>query len=241
MHEIPLKVQKYILFVTVFEVYTQSIMKSILVKRILDMEKQLFTVLFFGKTGAGKSSTLNAMFNFNLDVGAAVAVTKMPNPTCLTSPNYDLFHHKQIQVVDMPGIGESIEADEHYLPFYEEWIPKTDSLVWVTQADTRAYKRDQIFLLKLLPLFHPSLNFTIALNKIDYLGVDEAEKCFDTISKQPSQDQLNKLPEKIADVYQVFNSIIEDKIDFKLEQIIPYTSFYGWGLDVLKKQILTQR
>lgn len=205
------------------------------------MENKIFTVLFFGKTGAGKSSTLNEMFDFNLDVGAAVAVTKVPKPICLTSPDYDLLHHKQIQVVDIPGIGESIEADEYYLPFYEEWIPKTDSLVWVTQADTRAYKRDQIFLLKLLPLFHPSLNFTIALNKIDYLGVNEDEKGFDTTSKQPSQDQLNRLPEKIADVYQVFDSIIEGTVDFKPEQIIPYTSFYGWGLDALKQQILTRR
>ncbi|MEK7991114.1 MAG: GTPase [Thiotrichaceae bacterium] len=205
------------------------------------MENQPFTVLFFGKTGAGKSSTLNSMFNFNLDVGAAVAVTKVPKPICLTSLDYDLLHHKQIQVVDIPGIGESIEADEYYLPFYKEWIPKTDSLVWVTQADTRAYKRDQIFLLKLLPLFHPSLNFTIALNKIDYFGVNEDEKGFDTSSKQPSQDQLNRLPEKIADVYQVFDSIIEGKVDFKPEQVIPYTSFYGWGLDALKQKILTRR
>lgn len=205
------------------------------------LEREIFTIVFFGKTGAGKSSTLNVMFDFNLDVGAAVAVTKMPNPTCLTSPDYDLLHHKQIQVVDMPGIGESIEADEYYLPFYEEWIPKTDSLVWVTQADTRAYKRDQIFLLKLLPLFHPSLNFIVALNKIDYLGVNEDEKGFDATLKQPSQDQLKRLPEKIADVYQAFNSAIENKIDFKQEQIIPYTSFYSWGLDALKKQILTRR
>jgi predicted GTPase len=140
----------------------------------------------------------------------------------------------------MPGIGESLSADEAYLPFYKEWIPKTDSLVWVTQADTRAYKRDQIFLLKLSPLFSPSLFLTIALNKIDYLGIDEGQKPFNIEEGIPSEDQLKRLPEKIDDIYNIFSSVVSQHLTFEKHQIIPYTSIYEWGLQDLKTKILTR-
>jgi predicted GTPase len=205
------------------------------------MTDDLFTVLFFGKTGAGKSSTLNALFNFNLSVGHAEACTKVPSVQCLAKSQLDLFQHEQIRVIDMPGIAESIEADKVYLPFYEEWIPKVHSLVWVTQADTRAYKQDEIFLSKLIPLFQPNLNFTVALNKIDYLGVDENAIGFDKELKQPSQAQLKEIPIKVSDVYGIFKNVIKDTIIFEQDQIVPYSSFYQWGLDSLKSLMLMRR
>jgi predicted GTPase len=140
----------------------------------------------------------------------------------------------------MPGIGESLSADEAYLSFYEEWIPQADSLVWVTQADTRAYKRDQIFLLKLSPLFRPSLFLTIALNKIDYLGVDEGQQPFNAEQGIPSEDQLKRLPEKIDDIHRIFSTVVDQHLTFEKNQIVPYTSIYGWGLQDLKTKIITR-
>lgn len=200
------------------------------------------TILFFGKCGVGKSSTLNKLFNLNWATDDAVACTKEPQWTYLdlSHPDYSGLSYKQIRVVDMPGIGESLSADETYLPFYKEWIPKTDSLVWVTQADTRAYKRDQIFLLKLSPLFRPSLFLTIALNKIDYLGIDEGQKPFNTDEGIPSEDQLKRLPEKIDDIYSIFSSVVSQHLTFERHQIIPYTSIHEWGLQDLKTKILTR-
>ena len=140
----------------------------------------------------------------------------------------------------MPGIGESLTDDETYMPYYEEWIPQTHSLVWVTQADTRAYKRDEIFLTKLLPLFQPSLFLVVALNKIDCLGVDEGEKPFNVERGEPSEAQLNRISEKIEDVYSIFQGALNGKVGFEKEQIIPHTSVYGWGLDNLKTKIFTR-
>jgi predicted GTPase len=200
------------------------------------------TILFFGKSGVGKSSTLNKLFDLNWATDDAVACTKEPQWTHLdlSHPDYSGLSYKQIRVVDMPGIGESLSADEAYLPFYKEWISKTDSLVWVTQADTRAYKRDQIFLLKLSPLFSPSLFLTIALNKIDYLGIDEGQKPFNIEEGIPSEDQLKRLPEKIDDIYNIFSSVVSQHLTFEKHQIIPYTSIYEWGLQDLKTKILTR-
>lgn len=198
------------------------------------------TVLFFGKTGVGKSSTLNTLFGLNWATDHAVACTKEPQFSYLDSSYYKSFPYKRVRVVDIPGIGESLADDEKYTPYYEEWIPQTDSLVWVTQADTRAYKRDEIFLNKLMPLFHSSLFLIVALNKIDCLGVDEGQKPFNIELKKPSEDQMRQIPEKIDDIYRIFQGSINGKVIFDKTQIIPYSSIYSWGLESLKSKILTR-
>jgi uncharacterized protein len=206
-------------------------------------ENSELTMLFFGKTGVGKSSTLNALFGLNWATDDAVACTKEPQSAYLNPGQYEGLNlpYQKIQVVDMPGIGESVVDDERYMPFYEEWIPRTHSLVWVTQADTRAYKRDEVFLTKLLPLFSSTLLLTIALNKVDYLGVDEGESPFDYQLRKPSKDQLGRLPEKIEDIYGIFKGVIDEKLLFEKQQIVPYTSTYGWGLHDLKRKVLSRR
>lgn len=202
-----------------------------------------FTLLFFGKTGTGKSSTLNTLFGLNMATDNAVACTKEPIVSDISKSALNGLEltYSSIQVVDMPGIGESVSDDEKYLPLYENWIPKTDSLVWVVQADTRAYKRDEIFLLKLMPLFPPSLSITVALNKIDCLGVDDTEEGFDAIRKQPSEAQLESISDKIDDIYRLFKSAIREDIHFCRDRIIPYTSEYGWGVQNLKEKALLLR
>jgi len=201
------------------------------------------TVVVQGKTGAGKSSTNNKLFYLNLATDNAIACTKVPQIIYLDNSHYEHLNlpYKTVRVIDMPGIGEGIQEDKTYMPFYEEWIPQADSLVWVIQADTRAYKRDEIFLLKLAPLFKSSLFLTVALNKIDLLGTDEGEQPFDLELGQPSVAQLKRLPEKVEDLYNIFKGAIGNQICFEKHQIIPYTSEYGWGLAELKTKILTRK
>ncbi len=201
---------------------------------------QIFTVVFFGKAGSGKSSTLNKMFDLELKTDSAMACTKEPEPIILSRTIHKKLPLEQVRVVDMPGIGESLEADKMYMPFYEKWIPLAHSLVWVTQADTRAYKRDQIFLMNLIPLFHSSLFLTIALNKIDCLGVDTGESGFDTNLCEPSPAQLKLVPEKIDNVYSIFQEIIEEHFSFETTDVIPYSAFYNWGIQNLITKILTR-
>lgn len=209
----------------------------------MSLNNQDLTTIVFGKTGVGKSSTLNALFGLSLATDDSIACTKEPQPI-----NIEYSHCKDlilpygnITVVDMPGIGESVDKDEEYMVFYKEWIPKANSLVWITQADTRAYKRDEIFLSKLAPLLNPSILLTVALNKIDCLGVNEDEQPFDNIRGKPSIDQLKQLPEKVEDIYSIFKNAVGDNFFFEKEHIVPYTSMYGWGLQNLKSKILTRR
>lgn len=238
------------------------------------LEKDQLTVVFFGKTGVGKSSTLNALFGLNWDTDHAISCTKKPKfidftvgsrkeVVCfalalliknglhrlsllllkhhLDTWKSDEFPYHKLRVVDLPGIGETPTADRKYMAYYKKWLTQADVLVWITQADTRAYKRDEIFLKKLKPFFKKSLFLILAINKIDCLGVYAGEQGFDIDKREPSPDQLRLIPEKIDDIYGIFQNALDGRIIFEKSQVVPYTSVYSWGLDNLKTTILIRR
>lgn len=196
------------------------------------------TIVFFGKTGAGKSSTLNRLFGLSFKTDNSVACTKAPQFADLERAEHPDLPHERVRVVDLPGIGETVRADRRYARFYEEWVAKADSLVWVTQADTRAYKRDEIFLLKLAPFFKPRMRLTVALNRVDDFAAEEGAAPFDTARREPSAHQLSLLPEKIRDVRGVFEGAVSDGARGREIEVVPYTAFYGWGLQTLKQRIM---
>ena len=59
-------------------------------------KKDKLTVVFFGKTGVGKSSTLNALFGLNWATDNAVACTKKPQFFDLNTSNYADFPERQV-------------------------------------------------------------------------------------------------------------------------------------------------
>lgn len=207
--------------------------------KLSDLFLKPHTIVFLGKTGVGKTTTINHLFDLDWNTDNVVACTKKPQVANIYIVNNDYKY--KIRVVDLPGIGESIEEDLRYMKFYRQWVAQANTIVWITQADTRAYKRDQIFLKKLLGLCSSSISIILALNKIDCLEVKKNQEPFNFNTCLPSVDQKKMIQEKIEDIYQVFSNVISPKILFNKDQIIAYTCIYNWGLNDLKIKLLKSK
>lgn len=186
------------------------------------MNNEKFIVSFFGKTGSGKSSLINSVFSTKFNTDNAIACTK----------ELQFFENDEIIAVDTPGIGEELIADEDYFPMYKNVLNNANLILWVFQADTRVYKTDQLALLKFKYEFSQTSKFGILLNQVDLIGRSDWNKK----SNSPSRHQEELIKEKISDVRQKFQKVV----DFDHNYIIPVSAIYNYQTLTIKSFIYEQ-
>ncbi|HEM7146952.1 TPA: 50S ribosome-binding GTPase [Providencia stuartii] len=155
------------------------------------------TVGLMGKTGAGKSSLINALFQSALSpVSNVSGCTRQAQRFNMTMNNHTLTF------VDLPGVGESLERDREYHQLYRNLLPELDLIIWVLKADDRAWSSDEQcyrFLTEQCG-YQPS-RFLFVLNQ-----ADKIEPCrqWDEHNHQPSLEQLANLELKQQAVITAF-------------------------------------
>ena len=190
-------------------------------------------VVLLGKTGAGKTSAINALFGLSWPTDTAVACTKSVMAVHITNEDYPPAPEAGILVMDSPGIAECTESDEAYFEHYVDAVSTADRILWFFQADTRVYKPDQIMLKRLSPFFKPSARFFICLNHVDQIAPGDWDSCLNI----PSARQLANIAEKVEDVHNRFSKIYM----IGVHQILPCAVTAGYGLDVIRQKALDWR
>jgi len=100
----------------------------------------------------------------------------------------------EITIIDMPGVGESREADERFSSLYEEVLKEADLLLWLVKADSRAYASDKHTwgLLK-SALAAKGIPYLFVLTQAD--KIDPSEE-WNFEKNEPSAEQMGTLLQK---------------------------------------------
>lgn len=126
-------------------------------------ESKPFQVSIIGQTGVGKSSLINALFQTNLKTDPIRPCTMEIEKVVLKGKQgHELWFY------DLPGIGESENADVKYLEQYRERLEASDVVLWAIHADNRSISFDFAALHQLLNAF-PEAQRAELISKVTFV------------------------------------------------------------------------
>ena len=177
----------------------------------------------FGKTGVGKSSLCNALFGQNIcPISDIAACTRNPQEVILNVGT------KGIKLLDVPGVGESLERDKEYAALYAKLLPELDLVLWLLKADDRAMASDETFFKNVVkPHIEQGKQFFFVINQVDKL---EPFREWNEERHEPGPRQYLNIQRKI-------NSVAE-QFSFPASTVIPVSASEKYGLERLVEEII---
>ncbi len=144
-----------------------------------------------GKSGAGKSSLCNTLFQ-----GEVTPVSDVHAGTREVQRFRLSGHGHSMVITDLPGVGESRDRDAEYEALYRDILPELDLVLWLIKADDRALSVDEYFWRHILHRGHQQVLFVVT-------QADKTEPCheWDMAGIQPSPAQaplMTALPDHAA-------------------------------------------
>jgi small GTP-binding protein len=196
-------------------------------KLVDDERRRPPEVAIIGKTGVGKSSTINALFGKSLKISHTRACTQSEKKIQAKHGSTELI------VVDMPGLLEDIDKDEDHKRTYARVIPQCDVAVWVLDATDRAMAEDQRMIRDVVSVAKPELadRLVIGLNKIDEMQPGE----WLIGPNIPSQAQKESIKSRISDI---MTKLLKVCPSLTSDRIVPYSALRRYRLRKLFNAML---
>jgi uncharacterized protein len=149
-------------------------------------------IAIVGETGVGKSSTLNALFNAGLPISHQQAQTKTDIELVIDLTSDEDKWPRLLTVYDMPGLGESIQADRENLEVYSRVIPEVDVFVWILDAQNRAIRSVQERLSE------------------DISAIDPGERAWNSPFNVPGEEQQQNIEGRQEDVRAKLQEVVPE-------------------------------
>lgn len=180
-----------------------------------------------GKTGVGKTSTINALFGTDLPISHVEPCTKTDQRLELTATQLQ-GRSGDIVVYDMPGLGEDIEADEYHKQTYARVIAKCDVAVWIMASHDRTLGVDQAMLRDVVAAANSNIleHLVVGLNQVDAIRPGE----WRAAPNLPSQEQKVSIEKKVKEIVGKLTRVVPR---ISSDQIIPYSALRRYRLDDL--------
>lgn len=150
-----------------------------------------------GKTGSGKSSLCNALFQGEVTpVSDVDACTRDVLRLRLSSGDHSLI------LIDLPGVGESEQRDKEYESLYRNILPELDLILWVIKADDRAFSVDERFYRRVMTGYQQRVLFVV--NQADKI---EPNHEWYVTGNAPSPHQWVNIEARLASIRQLFSPL----------------------------------
>ncbi|WP_337049192.1 GTPase family protein [Serratia fonticola] len=185
-----------------------------ILERLRSLTQYEPVIAIMGKTGAGKSSLCNALFQGEVTLVSDVeACTRDALRFRLNNGSHNLM------IVDLPGVGESEQRDNEYTALYRRVLPEVDLILWVIKADDRALSVDEHFYRKVMLAYQHRVLFVVN-------QADKAEPChgWNIADNMPSPDQQLTIEAKRSAVQQLF---------LPHHPVCVVSARTGWGMEAM--------
>ncbi len=182
-------------------------------------------IVLIGKTGVGKSSTINKLFNPQPNMPVDHVEPATMNIEVLT---LSLGERGKLIIVDSPGLGVSEEADKRNMAAYREILAESDVAVWIIKADDRTLGIDHSFVTQVLPEKLRD-RLVVGINQIDKIEPAKWSEEFNL----PSREQEESIKRKEESVLKGFKGQ-----DINPLAIVSYSALKNYRLTRLFRTIV---
>ncbi|MDR2142325.1 MAG: 50S ribosome-binding GTPase [Deltaproteobacteria bacterium] len=192
---------------------------------ISDKPVNCLQVLFIGKTGYGKSTTLNKITKTtNFATSDIDSCTKKIETIEYRLNNSDNIYPCYLSFCDMPGIGESLSTNNDYIKLYIDMIEYCTSVIYILRADTRDFNLDLDFFEKLRN-YNFNINLIIGLNYADKIEPINRNSLYSINSQQARNLDIKK--DEISKLFKISTN-----------NIVYYSAANNFNLNNLVKKIV---
>ncbi|MEX3653891.1 GTPase [Mycolicibacterium fortuitum] len=187
---------------------------------------------FIGLSGVGKSTTINSLFNAGLPVSHFEPCTQLATP--VEGDLYEMTGARgKVVVYDMPGLGESLKADERHYDTYRQVLPTVDAAIWVVEAPVRGMAPIQLALQRLRAELGTQVvdKIVFAINKVDRMYPGERD--WNEIGNVPSEAQIENAKRFTAYV----DASVREVVPEWKRVAIPYSAARRYRLQELMREV----